>query len=687
MMNKRNLNIQHVKTNRYITPAWTTGFRRCVCGLFLCLCWGIQSLYADSSLPQPAPADSTNIQKPKPKPRKLKNDISFDPLSYQLQDRYVVQGDSFRNRFLDHFYLGFVTGVAKMAPKGNRPMNSGIPFGGIIGYDFNKLHGVRATVSHTNYDMEDGDGTVKQWEVDLDYIFNLSNYLKGYDKRRLFHVSPTLGVGYVASTYRDCKASIFKGQAGLNIGIGLGRNARFFVEPFFSVLSDQADHSGTTNVSKYGVQYGLKTGLAINLDNTNDFYTSQVVYTRGFFYEIGQGITFYHSDDLDFFKTAGTGYQISVGRWFDPIVGLRLSGTGSEYMWSYEKTAASLTSPSYEKRYKGSMFAARLEGLINPLNFMPYWRQIRHRFEMNLAIGGEYGWLIKRMPENENDLQCNYAGFTGAVSFLYNMDKETSFFVEPRVVVANFRRPYTNLPDREASFTETTASISAGLRICAINRRERTLWPKYTFVTRMFTGLQIGGLKRMQSVKDVGDFGLNYSGQFYLGFHLGPYVTLKGAIEYETLNDNSYEPYTVDFMGMPKQFMAMWHFRYNLLNLKAIYMLNLSNVYQKYDLNRKFNLYIEGGLIYTKCMSTDVSLFSDELQVGQNPRPMNQQLKNDGFGLLVGAVGQYRINDRWSLIIEPEVDFYLKDKFLGGNSTPYFNTIVSKVNIGTSYTF
>lgn len=102
---------------------------------------------------------------------------------------------------------------------------------------------------------------------------------------------------------------------------------------------------------------------------------------------------------MGFFKTTGTGYKISVGRWFDPIVGLRLSATASEYYWSYNTTAATEARPSYETRYKGSMFAGRLEGLVNPLNFFPYWRQVRHPFEMNIAVGGEYGWLTKYIPE------------------------------------------------------------------------------------------------------------------------------------------------------------------------------------------------------------------------------------------------------------------------------------------------
>ena len=34
-------------------------------------------------------------------------------------------------------------------------------------------------------------------------------------------------------------------------------------------------------------------------------------------------------------------------------------------------------------------------------------------------------------------------------------------------------------------------------------------------------------------------------------------------------------------MGVEKQITALWQYRYNLLNIKLAYMLNLSNVYQK----------------------------------------------------------------------------------------------------------
>ena len=116
-------------------------------------------------------------------------------------------------------------------------------------------------------------------------------------------------------------------------------------------------------------------------------------------------------------------------------------------------------------------------------------------------------------------------------------------------------------------------------------------------------------------------------------------------------------------------------------------MLNLSNVYQKYDLNRKFNLFVEGGALYSKCMSDNALIYSGELEVGSSPRPLSAANPGGAPALLLGAVAQYRINDQWSLLLEPEVHYYLKNGFIGGEVLSPFNDVVAKVSLGTSYTF
>lgn len=623
----------------------------------------------------------------RPKTPMLQGSFSFDPAKYQLQDRYLAKGDSFRTRFRDHFSVGFVTGVNMLVPKGKAEVKPYMPIGLTVGYDFSRLHTLRLTGSYSTFEFRDADGSVEQWGADVDYIFNLSAYLNGYNRRRLLNVAPVLGIGYIHSDNGNEAVNIFKGQVGLNLAVSLGRNARFFVEPFCAVTSDKIDYSEDYNLSKYDLLYGVRAGLSVNLDNSNDYYDSEVVYTRGFFYELAQGVSFTTAGDIGLLRSLGTGYRVSVGRWFDPIVGLRVSGGGSETYWSRGVTAATIVSPSYEERYKSRMFSGRVEGLVNPLNFNSLWRQMRHPFEINVAVGGEFGWLMKRIPNTPKGLKCSYAGFTGGISCMYNLDKETALFIEPRVLVANFKEPYINV-NRKASFTETSMSVYAGIRVCAANKKERASWPPYTFEKRLFSGVQLGGLKHMQAVKEVGDFFPNFSGTFYVGYHLARKVTLKGAIEYMTLSKNEQTPYTVDFMGTAKRFDALYQYRYGMLNFKLAYMLNLSNVYQKYDLNRKFHVYGEVGAMWSMCRRQGMSLYSKEFEVPDNAEVQDRNIEGKGSpAAFLGVVAQYRLNKRWSLIVEPEVQYYFRKDFFGGITVKQLNDMVVKLNVGTSYTF
>ena len=631
-----------------------------------------------------APADSVKQKAGLPK---LQGMVDFDPVDYLLPDRYMVQGDSFETRKLGtRLFVGVHTGARLVVPQGGSKLKPGMPADFFVGYRFSHLHALRLTGSHILYDMERKDGSVEQWGADVDYMFDFTSYLYGYKRRRALGLSAVLGAGYVHSTYKGKAEHVVKGQAGLNMYVNLGRNVRLFAEPFFALASDNIDHSGNGNVAKYDMQYGVKAGLSVNFDNMNNYYGNEVVYTKGFFYEVAQGLSFFNSKDLGLLKTLGTGYRVSVGRWFDPIVGLRLSASGQEYYWSHEITPATASSPSYDRLFKGRMLALRLEGLVNPLNFGPRWRQVRHPFDFVVSVGGEYGWLSKNIPRTKDGLKCLYAGFTGALQLLYNLDKETAFFVEPRVTLANFREPYLNV-DRHASFTETSMMLSAGVRICAANKQERARWPRYFFEHRLFSGVNMGGLKHMLAEKRAGEFAPNLSGAFYVGYHLGRYASVKAQVEYLTLNRNAQMDYKVSMLGVDRNFSAQWRLLDSYLHFKLSYMLNLSNIYQRYDLNRRFNFYIEAGALYATRLSRKAFLYEMETQVPEGAEVILPDKAKGAPAVFGGAVGQYRVNDHWSLLLQPEVQYYLRNDYLGGRGPTPLNDIVVKMSVGTSYTF
>lgn len=618
---------------------------------------------------------------------KLQGMVDFDPVDYLLPDRYVAQGDSFDTRKLGtRIFVGVHTGARLYVPRGGIKLKASMPTDFFVGYRFSRLHALRLTGTHVTYDMKYKDGSVEQWGADVDYMFDLSSYLYGYKRRRVLGLSAVLGAGYVHSAYKGQSEHAVKGQMGLNMYVNLSRNVRFFAEPYCALASDNIDHSGEGNVSDYDIQYGAKVGLSVNFDNMGGYYGNDVVYTKGFFYEIAQGLSFFDSEDLGLLKTLGTGYRVSVGRWFDPIVGLRLSASGQEYYWSHEVTPPTASSPAYDNLFKGRMLALRLEGLVNPLNFGTRWRQVRHPFDFVVSLGGEYGWLSKNIPHTKDGLKCLYAGFTGALQLLYNLDQETAFFIEPRVTVANFREPYLNV-DRHASFSETSMMLAAGVRICAANKQERARWPKYFFEYRLFSGVNVGGLKHMLAEKREGDFSPNLSGAFYVGYHLGRYASVKTQLEYVTLNRNTQLDYKVGMMGVDKTFSAQWRLHDAYLHFKLSYMLNLSNVYQRYDLNRRFNFYVEAGALYATRLSRKAFLYGKEAQVPEGAETVIGAKSKGAPALFGGAVGQYRVNDRWSVLLQPEVQYYLRNNYLGGRGPTPLNDIIVKMSVGTSYTF
>ncbi len=636
------------------------------------------------NVPEDAAADSVTVDKTLPN---LEGIVNLDPVDYLLPDRYVAEGDSFSVRGLGtRLFAGVHSGARLIVPCGNMKLIPSMPMDFFVGFRFSGVRALRLTGTHTTYEVENSFGSVEQWGVDVDYMFDFSSYLYGYKRRRVLGLTAVAGLGYVYSSYKDVAEAVFKGQVGLNMYVNLSRNVRLFAEPFFALASDNIDHSGNMNVSKYDIQYGVKAGLSVNFDKMNGYYGNDVVYTKGLFYEVAQGISLFNSKDLSLFKTLGTSYRVAVGRWFDPIVGLRFSAAGQEFYWSHAAEAASVSSAAYDNLYRGSMHAFRLEGLVNPLNFGTRRRQTRHLLDVVLAAGGEYGWLSKNMPPSTNDLKCFYAGFTGAAQLLYNLDKETSFFVEPRVTVARFHEPYLNM-DRRAVFTETAMTLSAGVRICAVNKQERSRWPKYFFEHRLFSGVNIGGLKHMKTFKRDGDFSPNMSGAFYVGYHLSRRVSLKSQVEYLTLNEQMRLAYNVNMLGVDKTFSAQWHLRDSYLHFKLSYLLNLSNIYQKYDLNRRFNFYAEAGALYALRVARKAFVYSGEHEVPENASPVIPSAAKGAPALFLGVVGQYRVNDRWSVLVQPEAQYYLRKDYLGGNGLANLNDIIVKLSVGTSYTF
>jgi len=619
--------------------------------------------------------------------------INFNPLDYRLQKRFLEKGDTFKTRhFYERMYIGFYSGLQQMAPKGARDLGTAVPVAGFLGYEFTRLHSLRLSGSYMEYAVKGSNKSIKQLGLDLDYMFNVSSYLYGYRRRRMFQLSGLLGVGAIETHLNGEVHRVLKGQVGAHMAFRMGGNSEIFLEPFMALATDQVDHSGNANPSIYDVLYGVRAGLSLNFRSTGDYYKN-TNYNGNLFFDFSQGAAMYYSrGGLPIIKTMGTVYQAAMGKWLNPVVGVRGSLSVSDFYYGYEKLRGTKVSgikvrPTYEHYFKGYLFAARMEAMLNPVHFSPRWRKTPHYVDLNLLLGGEYGWMMKpHMKDTPGALKCYYKGITGAMQLLYNVNTSTSVFVEPRALMAVYNVPYKNSAQKK-SYTDKIGYVSAGVRVTRPTRAERVALGKHHFEPYLFVGAQLGGIRQMRNDKFIGDKGLNGLGAINVGYQYAPLAAAKLQLEYMLLNKNKQTPYQVRSGGRTYRYNGMWRHQYGYLNAKLAYMLNLTNLYQRYNPSRRLNLYGQGGPMLSLLVTQGAKLYSQEMPGGENPKPVvTQRTGEKSWALFGGMIADYRILDRWSIYAEPEVQCYLNAQF------PTFdgrriNTIVLKFSVGTTYRF
>lgn len=595
------------------------------------------------------------------------------PEQYIHQKRYLEKGSKFRNYFYEHIFVGANIGASKIYSSGGRSLEPGIPLSLFIGNQFNRLHGLRLSATYQRYSLSGRSNKyIKQAGMDLDYMFNLTSYLNGYNPSRIFSLSGTLGVGVLSSHLTEQGGAwVYKGQAGLHAAFHVRRVAEVFVEPFLAFATDQLDRSG--NPSHYDLQYGVKAGVSVRFGREKE-YLKNTTHNGNLFFEATEGLMFYNSATLAVNETMGTSCALSVGKWFDPLLGVRITGHASDYLWGSMSVASKQTRPAYEAHRRAALFGGRAEVLINPIHFAKRAREVHRPFDLNIALGGEMGNAVKSVYDGRATKNY-YAGFTAALQALYNMNTSTSLFVEPRLLMTQT----FNSTEIDRIF-----AVNAGVRFIRPTKEERKVRGKHEFEPGCFASAQLGGLKQMLNMKRMGDRQLNYAGGLALGYEPFAFGGVKLGVECLALNRDANAQYSVE--GSKNKYDLQWHHTYGLLNTKMQLMFNLLNIYQGYDANRKLTVYLNFGPAYSLCVAQRNKLYGSGLPNGASPTV--KSIKGDGAWALNGSMAlDYRLTSRWSLYVEPELQYYLKENFIGKSELLDMKSLLIKFNIGTSFRF
>lgn len=605
---------------------------------------------------------------------------------YILQDRYVPKGARFSKWLFDRVELGAQSGYNMFVSRGNNRFNDGVPVGGYMKFNINRLNALRLGATVAIHYVEGMGNGMKLGSVDLDYLFNLSSYLYGHKANRFLNVSTVLGVSGMYSAFRGETGRSARALGGLNFDFNITPSSHVFIEPYISVASDQVDLSATTNEHRWDVMYGVRAGIGVRFNSRNDSLRN-VNYNGNFFWEFSQGLTFFPSDDIDLAKSMSTNYTASFGKWLDPFVGVRLSGSVTDFNWSMLPSKQNAAA-SYSSKLRTVMVGGRMEMLLDVLNLFRDYRMRRNPlFSWQLSMGGEFGYMRKDLDITKYNLNTYYVGFVAGTQFLVSPDEATSLFIEPQMHFLNYSLR-ASTPGYRKWHSDNVYSLNVGVRV-SHPVKSGSLANRGEFVPSNFAGAAVGALRGehyINSWKPDTKFQTNFG--LSVGREFAPLVAAKLQVDYQNIRTSSQYPYSIDG-GHTRYSSSMFAETSHLLNAKLAYMLNFTNLYQGYSPSRKVNLFMELGPSYIFVLHKHYEFDGKEKPADANPTPIisNKHDTHGVFAFFGGMACTVNVNEKYRLVLEPYGQLLTRSRIFSGASNASRMTIFTGVNLGVNYCF
>lgn len=523
--------------------------------------------------------------------------VSFRPEDVQVQKRYrPTENDSlFPTQWWRRLYVGVGGGYQWLSDNVSSVGNGG--FNAYLGYRFTPVHSLRVHGSMSTLHYAGDQNKAKSATIGIDYLANLTNFAWGFDRSRVFDLSTLVGAGIRMNGGNLSRKTSPYAYIGLHADMHLNGNFAFFVEPYVGMQRGMDDLFGRTNREPWNLMYGANVGLQMTLDRRHYFFAEADSIYRNFFFDSSIGVAI-PGRFGGLLHRSGTAYQVAFGLWFNPILGMRLGVQAQTGHWlSYPRI---VNGAEVRLAREQALVGGRLELMVDPMNFSKRWRNTKggHDFDLNLLAGVDYGMSLKADGTLSSGMSRNsYYGFTGAIQALYRISKPgTYIFVEPRYLAAVYNTPdlSDNINQRDVAHR---VSFSVGTRLY-MTKAFRSGTGDDEFEPRWWAGLDVGGVKWQKGASlSTGGLGINPTVGFSVGYDWKRYASFRAQLSYQRLYNtraSSYSGYSYDDNKLYKG-SALWNSAYDLLDLRLSYMLNLNNVFQGYDSDRRFNLWLTAG--------------------------------------------------------------------------------------------
>lgn len=520
--------------------------------------------------------------------RKNTPSIGFDPSSVRLQKRYrPLENDSlFPKQWWRRFYFGIGGGIQGLTD--NIGMVSNASANAYLGYHLTPIHSLRLSGSYIKYNFNGNNKSAKSLGVGIDYLVNLSNFAWGYDPSRVFEVSTVVGIG--ARYSRAALPSKINPYAhiGLNADVYISKYASLFFEPYIGAQRQMSTVLNNPSREKWNLMYGFSTGLQVSLENRTDYFSEADSIYKKIFLDTSIGVVS-SGRSGGILNRLGVGYQAALGLWINPMIGLRVGAHGESFYW----TSRIRNKNNVPVRYSHNqvLVGGRAELMLDPLNFSKKWREAPegHDFDLNLLLGGELGWELKNGLYGESIRRSHayYYGITSALQALYRIDKGTYIYIEPR-----YQAIYYNDKKSEGwSPSDYIASINVGSRVY-LTKPFSFKRPQGAYIPHWWVAIDAGALKYYNAPRVTkSGLGLNPTIGFAAGYDLSPWASFRAQLACQRLYNVHTARYS-GYAGSQKRYgEGLWESSYDAMDLRLSYMLNLNNLLQGYDAERRFNLW------------------------------------------------------------------------------------------------
>lgn len=539
-----------------------------------------------------------------------------------------------RKPFLENTFFSLAAGAEMMimtdAVNTNNMHNIGPYFSLAAGKWFAPHSGIRLS-ANAGYSQYHTARYLSHVGGRLDYMLNLNSAFNGYKPHDFFSLNAILGLN------ADCSENK-SGETSYSLGLGVGAQANFtvsnntdlYIEPRVNVYPTSFgggltnDHIDIMTQLAIGVTYN-RSSKSVRADNNANFERKD--FADNIFVSAGIGGQALLSTQL---LNDNVTSQIcprgilSIGKWFTPVHGLRVSGS-----------ASFLTVNNSKLRSRDKLIAADIDYLFNLTNAMQGYDEDR-LFDISALIGGG---LVYRHGKQRDVLPC----LTGGLHANFQLTPAWSLFLEPKIQGYRHTLSVHSLGFFSA---DPIFSLTGGATYRLRNYskvQNRRLYHENEY-GKYFFGMAAG--PAMVATPFVFKQQWGVAARATIGKWFSPISAWRTHLRFESVVENSRN--SLEYGG-----------------LELDYQLSLTNLFDNYRANRLFNLNASIGF------SLGASYSDYDLKFVP--------------GGQIGLQAAFRLNNALSLYLEPQGHLYGRN-FARVNPSRR-NDIIFSTLLGMNYRF